>query len=171
MKKWHYLKLIILLATVFWLLATLNSTFGQQCPPGTKPTTHGNEIVCVTNPKGDLGEVECFGGFCPTLTEFSIGTTMERIFSTLLGLFTVVAGLMLIIYFVLGAMGWLTAGGDQEKLKKAQQQITNAVMGLILVVAAYSVIFALGKVLGLEILNPAAMLPFLNPLSNPPASQ
>jgi len=70
---------------------------------------------------------------------------------------------MFIIYFVLGALTWIGAGGKTEQLKKAQDQITNAVIGMIIVVASYAVFFILGKILGVNILNPAQEILKLKP--------
>lgn len=118
--------------------------------------------------KGNLGQIEGVGGFLPNLfadvqSNIGIGGVLEKVFTNLLGVFTIIAGLMLIIYFVLGAISWITAGGDTEKVQKAQKQITNAVLGLVLVVLAYSIVFILGKVLGLEILDPAGEIEKLGP--------
>jgi hypothetical protein len=151
----NFLKLFIFLLLVTSCLFLVNFPVFAQ----------GNNNASAT-PTGNLGLISCFGGFCPGnngLNETYVGTTLEKIFSTLLGVFTVVAGLMLLIYFMLGSIGWLTAGGDQEKLKKAQQQLTNAILGLVMVVAAYSIIYLLGNVLGLDILNPSSMLVKLKP--------
>ena len=120
------------------------------------------------NPPGNLGQIEGVGGFLPNLfadvqSNIGIGGVLEKVFTNLLGVFTVIAGLMFLIYFVLGAIGWITAEGDPEKVKKAQKQLTNAVAGLVLVVLAYSVAFVLGEILGLKILNPAEDIKKLGP--------
>ena len=114
----------------------------------------------------ELGLIEGLSGF-QTIGISQPGNFLETVFSNLLGVFTVIAGLMFLIYFVLGAIGWITAEGDPEKVKKAQKQLTNAVVGLVLVVLAYSVAFVLGKVLGLEILNPANQVGKLGPNYQP----
>ena len=54
-------------------------------------------------------------------------------------LFIIVAGVTLLIVLLLGAYEWVVSGGDKEKLSKAQQKITNAVIGIIVVVVVLSV--------------------------------
>jgi len=54
-------------------------------------------------------------------------------------LFIIVAGVTLLIVLLLGAYEWIVSGGDKEKLSKAQQKITNAVIGIIVVVVVLSV--------------------------------
>ena len=111
----------------------------------------------------DLGPITGLSGFQIHKLLDKPGEFLETVFTNLLGVFTVIAGLMFLIYFVLGAIGWITAEGDPEKVKKAQKQLTNAVAGLVLVVLAYSVAFVLGEILGLKILNPAEDIKKLGP--------
>ena len=64
--------------------------------------------------------------------------------------FILVAAGALIIYLLWGAFDWITSGGEKEKVAKAQQKITNAVIGMILIFASLT-IFGLvtGNILGI----------------------
>lgn len=88
---------------------------------------------------------------------------LSDILSNLLAMLTLVAGIAFLIYFVIGAFNWITAGGDTQKVEKAGKQITNALTGLIIVVAAYSVTAIVGTVLGIDILNPTTIINQLGP--------
>jgi len=48
-------------------------------------------------------------------------------------MFILIAGLFLIIYLLWGAFDWIVSGGEKEKIAKAQNKITNAIIGIILV--------------------------------------
>jgi len=85
-------------------------------------------------------------------------TSLESVISMLMGLVTVVASLLLLGYIVLGGVTWITAGGDSGKIEKARNKIVQGVIGLAVVVAAYALIGLVGKVIGIDILNPAATL-------------
>jgi len=58
-------------------------------------------------------------------------------FSNLLGLginlFIIVAGMFLLLYLLWGAYDWITSSGEKEKITKAQNKITNALIGFILI--------------------------------------
>lgn len=54
-------------------------------------------------------------------------------------LFIVVAGITVLIFLLWGALDWIASSGDKEKLAKAQHKITNAVIGIIIVVAVLSI--------------------------------
>lgn len=44
------------------------------------------------------------------------------------------AGLAALLYLLLGAMSWVTSSGDKENLKKAQDKIQAALIGLVILV-------------------------------------
>lgn len=106
-----------------------------------------------------LNEIECYGAFCPgASTGPEALTTMETLISTVVGFLTIVAGLAFLIYFMIGGLTWVTAGGDKGKVETAQKMMTNGAIGMIVVVAAYGIAWIVGEVLGVEILNPAQAL-------------
>ena len=49
--------------------------------------------------------------------------------------------------FILGGLSWITSSGEREKVEKAKKQMTSAAIGLIIVVASYSIAFIIGTVL------------------------
>lgn len=81
-------------------------------------------------------------------------SNLEGFLSSMIGLLTVLAGVFFIVYFLMAAFKWLTAGGDSGKVSQATTQITQGVIGLVLVVAAFSIIGLIGTVLGLNLLRP-----------------
>jgi len=83
--------------------------------------------------------------------------------SRVIGSLTVLAGLFFIVYFVIGAFRWVASGGDSGAIQKARDQMLQSAIGLVIVVAAYSVISLLGSVIGLDILDPATTIQSLIP--------
>lgn len=57
--------------------------------------------------------------------------------------FFVIAGLAALLYLLLGALNWVTSGGDKENVKKAQEKIQSAVIGLIIIVAVLAIMVTL----------------------------
>lgn len=91
-------------------------------------------------------------------------TTMELIVSNVLAMITVIGSIMFIGYFLLGAISWITSGGDSGKVNKARDQMMHGVLGLLVLVLAYAIVGLVGSVLGItNILNPAAVLEGLVP--------
>lgn len=75
-----------------------------------------------------------------TLSE-TVGLAVQGILSFLAIIFT-----LLIIY---AGFEWMTAQGDEDKVRKAQGTIRMAIIGLIIILASYSLsIFVLAAIIG-----------------------
>lgn len=53
--------------------------------------------------------------------------------------------IMVMIYFIWGAVEWITSGGDKGKTEAARNRITNAAIGLIILVSSFTIIGFIGK--------------------------
>lgn len=86
----------------------------------------------------------------------SVGVTnkVESVISEVVGLVTIVGGIALLFYFIIGALNWISAAGDTGKIEKARQEMIQAVAGMVFLVAAYGLIGVVSTFLGLHILNP-----------------
>ncbi|OGY19049.1 MAG: hypothetical protein A2900_00885 [Candidatus Chisholmbacteria bacterium RIFCSPLOWO2_01_FULL_50_28] len=91
------------------------------------------------------------------------GVTLERFFSTVLGFLTVIGGIAFLIYFVLGAFTWLTSSGDKQKVEKAQSYLTNAAIGIIIIVLAWAITGIVGTLVGVDILKLNALINRIRP--------
>lgn len=64
-----------------------------------------------------------------------------------------IGALAVLLNFVLGAINWITAGGDEGKIKKAREQITNAIIGMVILAGSYVLISYIGRLFGLNLLK------------------
>lgn len=48
-------------------------------------------------------------------------------------------GVIMVLFIIYGGFIWMTAGGDSGKVDKAKSFIRNAVIGVIIVLAAYAI--------------------------------
>lgn len=86
------------------------------------------------------------------------GTQLNRMISTIIGVLTAVAAIWFIFQFIIAGYQWIQSGGEKSNLEQARDKITNSLIGLILVVGAWIIIGIIGKIIGLEILNPGSIL-------------
>ncbi|HBA37054.1 TPA: hypothetical protein DCZ15_04285 [Candidatus Falkowbacteria bacterium] len=70
-------------------------------------------------------------------TDSSIAST-PIIAGTIVGAFIGFAGITFIVLMVIAGYGWMTASGNEEKIKKAQSTIKSALIGLIVSISAWS---------------------------------
>ncbi len=83
--------------------------------------------------------------------------------SNVIAIVTALASLMFIYYFIMAAISWINSGGDSGKLQTARNQMLNAVLGLVLLVASYAIVGLIGTLFGLDLLNPGKVLKGLVP--------
>lgn len=55
--------------------------------------------------------------------------------------------LILLGYVLYAGFLWMTAGGEEENIKKAQGILRNAVIGLVIILASYSITLFVGRAL------------------------
>ncbi len=66
-------------------------------------------------------------------------TDLTRIVGSLIGQALGLLGLVLLAILIYAGFLWMTAQGDESKVKKAKDMITQAVIGLVIIVAAYAI--------------------------------
>ena len=91
-------------------------------------------------------------------SECTIGSRFATLVSTMLGFLTILAGLAFLLYFLLGAIQWITSNGDPQKVESAKNQMTAAGIGLVAAISAYVVAGIVSIVLGIDILDPSKLL-------------
>lgn len=87
--------------------------------------------------------------------------------SKAIGVLTISAGIWFIFQIMAGSFQWLTSGGEKQALQNAQKRITNAVMGLFVVVISYALLSLIGLFFGIPLLNIKQTIIDLAPASIP----
>lgn len=112
-------------------------------------------LLAISNPvlpkEGSLTEINKSGG--------PLASLMARLWQTMV----IIGSLLVILYFVWGAIDWLTAGGSEEKLKKARGRMVDAFIGLALLVASYAIMRFMEFVFGFSLVN----IKWPNVIANP----
>lgn len=79
------------------------------------------------------------------------GTALGGLISGLVGALFIAGFLLAFVTLIMGGLNWITAGGDKTKLEAARNQITNAIIGIIIVGAAYAITVLLAQFFGFEL--------------------
>lgn len=90
--------------------------------------------------------------------------TFDQVLTFVIRFFFIVAGLIAVIYLLLGAFAWITSGGSKENVDKAQQKIQAAVVGLIIIFAVLAIAALIENIfsLGLGITQPIKFPKLIN---------
>ncbi|MCB9813462.1 MAG: hypothetical protein H6772_03585 [Pseudomonadales bacterium] len=91
------------------------------------------KVLAFTNPV--IGE--SLGG---NAEEAADGTTFVNYFVTVWNAFIVIGAILVLIYFLWGAIQWISAGGDKSKIETARNRITHSILGLIILVSSFVII-------------------------------
>lgn len=92
----------------------------------------------------------------PTSTITSV-SQVGPFLSVVVRLLVVIAGIWALVQFLLGGLGYITAGGDSKKTQEAYQKITYSIIGLVVIAVSFIIVTILSKLLfgaGFDILNP-----------------
>lgn len=78
-------------------------------------------------------------------------TCLESVFKNVVVALTAFVGVALFIMFVIGGYGFLFSGGDQKKLEKARGTLTNAIIGVVVIVVAYLILRTIQLFTGVDV--------------------
>ena len=86
-------------------------------------------------------------------TRFGAGAEFTDLFTGNNGLINIMlfgGGALLLVYLLLGGLQLMLSGGDPKKVSSAQQTITNALLGIAIVIFAFFIVRAFGVIFGLQ---------------------
>lgn len=122
----------------------VGTTEGQDCPDGNSACEGGKCVpfrtLNISGPKRGGGIA--VGAPLP-LGNISLQGYIGRIIRQALGF----VGIIGLIVFVYGGVMYMTAAGNDERIKKAKSTLIWAVLGMIMVFAAYGIVAAVVNVL------------------------
>lgn len=80
-------------------------------------------------------------------------TDVGALISAIVGTLLILAALMAFLYLIMGGIQWITSGGDKTHMETARNKITHAIVGLIIVGAAWAVMVLVQNFLGINIIG------------------
>lgn len=93
----------------------------------------------------------------------SVTGRFAEIFSAIVTALTIFGGIAFLVWFVIGAVQWTAAGGNPEQLNKAKSQMSTAIAGLFVLILSSSIIWVMGKITGLDIINIEKLIKAVTP--------
>ena len=70
---------------------------------------------------------------------FNITVSFETIAGAIITSALSLMGVLFLIVAIYGGYTWMTARGDEEKVTKAKDTLTNAIIGIVVVLASYAI--------------------------------
>lgn len=100
-------------------------------------------------PAQNINLEEIQGKAIPEFT-FSGQPDLGVLIGNLIPYFLTFAGILLLLYLLFGGLQLMLSRGDPKAMQDAKGKISNALVGFLIVFAAYWIVQLLGEVLGLQ---------------------
>jgi uncharacterized protein with PQ loop repeat len=71
--------------------------------------------------------------------EVDSGQDLPTIIGNIINIVLGFIGILLLVYILYAGFLWMTAGGNEDKVKEAKTMIKNAIIGLVIVIAAFAI--------------------------------
>lgn len=101
-------------------------------------------------------------GTISTTDKYAGATDVINTISSIVGILTVSACIWFLLQVLFGGYEWMSAGGDTKKIEAARNRITNAFIGIVIVVGSWSLLAVIGQFFGFDTL--ATPIQFINTL-------
>lgn len=80
-------------------------------------------------------------------------TDLGQLISAVVGTLLVIAALLAFVFLIMGGIQWITSGGDKAGMEAARNKITHAIVGLVIVGAAWAIMVLVQNFLGFNIVG------------------
>ena len=78
---------------------------------------------------------------------------IQKFLVNFIRLFFVAGSVIMLFMLIWGAIEYITAGGEKEKLGNASKRITNALIGITILLSIYALLWLVNLVFGINILK------------------
>jgi hypothetical protein len=82
------------------------------------------------------------------------GEGIEKLVTLGISLATIIGAILLLAYFAYGALRIAMSGGDSKATDTGKSAMTNAAVGLLILILLTTIAAIIGKILGINILSP-----------------
>ena len=98
-------------------------------------SAQGTGTTGLSGAQGQLGGIGSQLGGVNAQGAAALPVLIGKLINAFLG----VLGIILVVYLVWAGFLWMTASGEEEKVKRAKAMIQQAVIGMVIVIAAYAI--------------------------------
>lgn len=92
-------------------------------------------------------------GNLPASGSAAVQTDLGVLIASFVGLLILVGAIATLVFMMIGAVQWITAGGDKGKIDSARNKITQAIIGLAIVVSVFALFGVVQYFFGVNIVR------------------
>jgi len=121
-----------IIAVVFFIAILIIPFLAFAQMPGDSSISTGGSSV---NPLDKVSGIAGGSGYDTSAS----ASSLSDIISNVINAFLAILGVIFLILIIYAGYLWMTAQGNDEQVKKAKDLIRNAIIGVIIIVAAYAI--------------------------------
>jgi len=80
-------------------------------------------------------------------------SNFSSLLTSLMGFIMAIAALAVLLYLLMGAVEWITSGGDKNKLESARNKMMHAALGIIVLSATTAIFMVIQQFVGIQVIN------------------
>jgi len=80
-------------------------------------------------------------------------TFIGQFLPQMMTLLVVIAGIVFFFMLIIGAIKWISSGGDKGAIESARGQITNAIIGISILFMTWAIATLLERIFGIQLLQ------------------
>jgi choline-glycine betaine transporter len=81
------------------------------------------------------------GLFSTSICDPVLGCTVKGIIGSVVSLLLGLSGLIAMLFIIIGGYQYLTSGANEELAKTGKKTLTNAIIGLVIIIMSYVIIY------------------------------
>jgi Type IV secretion system pilin len=78
---------------------------------------------------------------------------LKKMLPNIIGLFFIIGAIIFFFMLLMGAVQWISSGGDKGKLESARGRITSAIIGMVILLGSFAIIKLIETFFGVSILT------------------
>lgn len=134
--------------------ASGDSTTQQDSEPGQVLIESDDGVMFLsteTNDEVTLNEKNRLTSIAPIVSlPAGFAQNLADYINALLSFVMIIAALLVFYFLIIGAINWITSGGDKGKVETARNKIVTAVIGIIIVASSYALLLLVLNFLGFK---------------------
>ncbi len=87
----------------------------------------------------------------PPVSGFSGSEFVQKFISVAISVGLIAGALIFFFMFIIGGIRWITSGGDKAAMEGSHSQVTNALIGLAILLSAFAIIQLIGSIFGISL--------------------
>lgn len=86
-------------------------------------------------------------------TAAGAGAAFGALLGSISNIVLIIGTVAVLLYLFWGAIEWITAGGDKGKVEKAREKMTQAIIGLVVLVSSAAILLFVQQLLGICVID------------------